>query len=270
SPNTGNVRARVLQDGITGYVDPNNGSALNQEYHYAITWVETAGVVTIKGYLDGTLIDTDTGPPSASVGALHIGGSNGNSGANGIYGDFRIYDTALSDAEVAVIATPGPDAILVLKIGQSGGTLDFEWNSLDGMQYDLLSSTDLTTDPATTWLPYNDGVNPAYEDIPATGTTTTLSGVLQVGPTRFFVLIEEPIPPLLEENFDSGDGSFTVATDSGTPWAHGGPDSSGAGGDVTTGNGDSPKCWATNLGTYAGGAGDEGFFADSTVTRLRS
>jgi len=97
------------------------------------------------------------------------------------------YGTGTADAVVLTVdAAPEP---LVLKIDQNGGSLDFEWNSLRGMQYDLLSSTDLSTDPAT-WLPYNDGVT-TYENIPATEMTTTLSGVLTVGPIRFFALIEE-------------------------------------------------------------------------------
>jgi hypothetical protein len=81
----------------------------------------------------------------------------------------------------------------VLKITITGGALDFEWDSLDGMQYDLLSSTDLAT-PISTWPPYNDGVT-VYENIAASGTgTNTLTGVVKLGPRRFFALAEEPLP----------------------------------------------------------------------------
>jgi hypothetical protein len=78
---------------------------------------------------------------------------------------------------------------LALKVNRSGDTLDFEWTSLAGRQYDLLSSSDLSTAPVT-WLPYDDGVM-VYENLPATGTTTTLSGVRMVGTTRYFALIEK-------------------------------------------------------------------------------
>jgi len=79
-----------------------------------------------------------------------------------------------------------------LKIAQSNGNLDFEWNSLPGMLYDLVSSVDLST-PVSTWAAYNDGVT-IYEDIPSAGATTTLSGVLKLNPNRFFALIEEVAP----------------------------------------------------------------------------
>ncbi|MGD9419685.1 MAG: hypothetical protein Q7R22_012165 [Verrucomicrobiota bacterium JB025] len=86
---------------------------------------------------------------------------------------------------------------LKLQIAQSDGNLDFAWNSMSGMQYDLVSSTDLTTNP-TTWLPYNDGVT-TYENILSTGTgTQTLTGVLKDGTRRFFALIEEPASQLVE------------------------------------------------------------------------
>jgi hypothetical protein len=59
---------------------------------------------------------------------------------------------------------------------------------------------------------------------------------------------------LLDEDFETDDGSFTIVTAGGTPWAYGDPESTGGGGNVTTGNGDSAKCWGTNLvGTYAAG-----------------
>jgi hypothetical protein len=87
--------------------------------------------------------------------------------------------------------TPNP---LVLKIFQSGGNLDFEWNSQAGMQYDLVSSTGLDT-AVSTWPIYNDGVM-LYEAVPATGASTTLTGVLKSGPVRFFAMREYPAPPL--------------------------------------------------------------------------
>lgn len=81
----------------------------------------------------------------------------------------------------------------VLKISGTGGTLDFEWRSSAGKFYDLVSSPDLATAPAT-WAPYHDGVT-TYENIPASETgTNTLSGVGLLGAERFFVLVEKDSP----------------------------------------------------------------------------
>ncbi len=73
-----------------------------------------------------------------------------------------------------------------LEITLNGEELDFSWNSIDGTLYDLVTSTDLLT-PINTWPVYDDGVR-TYDSIPATGATTTLSGVQMVGPGRFFSL----------------------------------------------------------------------------------
>jgi len=86
----------------------------------------------------------------------------------------------------------GPQSIL--KVSQNAEGLDFEWISETGMEYHLVSSTDLTTDPAT-WTPYDDGAV-IYEDIAASGTgTNTLTAVAPTGPVRFFALLGEPVSP---------------------------------------------------------------------------
>lgn len=76
----------------------------------------------------------------------------------------------------------------------SGGALDFLWNSLEGMEYDLVSTDDLEAeqDPSL-WAPYNDDAL-TYEVIESTGSgIQTLTRVGIVAPKRFFTLIERPI-----------------------------------------------------------------------------
>jgi hypothetical protein len=167
--------------------------------------------------------------------------------------EFRLINNQVEDPAqwvgVREIAFAEPKLPLELRISQSGGNLDFEWNSLAGMQYDLLGSTDLSSDPAS-WLPYNDGVT-THEDIPATGTTTTRTGVLKDGPVRFFALREEEIPPLLEEHFDApGPGlpAGWVAVNATTVWDVGDPS-----GLPNLQNGDGTNCVGTNVvaGNYA-------------------
>jgi hypothetical protein len=84
-------------------------------------------------------------------------------------------------------------APLTLSISEAGGNLSFSWISTFGLQYDLLSSTDLSTDPAT-WAPFNDGVT-THENIDAETTgINSLTDIPLSGQKRFFVLLEKAIP----------------------------------------------------------------------------
>lgn len=96
--------------------------------------------------------------------------------------------------ELDVFGTPtGSASSLSLKIGQTNGSLNFEWDSLEGKQYDLVSSTDLSA-PVNTWAVYDedgpDEIEP-YENIVGTGSTISLTGIAKIGDVRFFALIEK-------------------------------------------------------------------------------
>ncbi|HJM64601.1 MAG TPA: Ig-like domain-containing protein [Roseibacillus sp.] len=262
--------------------------AFDNTYHHMVLNDNGSGTRTLyyrspsdSGYLVSTAAYTGTtgGVGDFLIGALGNGGAAVlNLVANGRIDDVALFNRELTAAEVGSIwdagsvaaAITGPDP-LVLKISRNGGNLDFEWNSLSGMQYDLVSSTDLSSAPAT-WPPYDDGVT-TYENIPASGTdTNTLSGVVPLGGVRFFALTEEPIPPLLSEGFEGGLGGFTVvdhsAGETGTDWAAGAPISGSAGapnpgGFVDSGNGGSANCVGTDIG-------DPGFHSADTDTCLRS
>ena len=98
----------------------------------------------------------------------------------GTYGGYGLDKLVLSGDP----ATRGP---LQLKIAQTGSDLNFEWNSITGVQYDLVSSSDLSTSPET-WDIYDDGASD-FESIQASGTgTNTLTGVIKQGPVSFFAL----------------------------------------------------------------------------------
>ena len=99
----GRVRARVESDGPV-----TTTAAVGVEAHYAFTWERSGTSVTVNLYKDGTLVETKTGT-WRNPGTMSFGGGNGNHGGRGVFDDLHIYDTALSAAEVAVIATPGPD-----------------------------------------------------------------------------------------------------------------------------------------------------------------
>jgi hypothetical protein len=126
----------------------------------------------------------------------------------------------------------------------------------------LLASTDPAT-PVTEWPIYHDGAT-LYENIPATGTTTTLMAVPSSGPRRFFAMREEDGPPLLAADFEDNNGGFTIAKTAGSDWEWGTPTSAdnggtpNLGGSVTAGNNGSTKCWGTNIG-------NPGYYADPTT-----
>lgn len=88
---------------------------------------------------------------------------------------------------VATIAAP-PTVTITAAVSPAIG-FDFTWNSQVGKVYDLVTSTDLAT-PVAQWP-----VHAGYGDIPATGTTTTVTAVPVAGPQRFFAVIEKDAAP---------------------------------------------------------------------------
>jgi hypothetical protein len=122
----------------------------------------------------------------------------------------------------------------------------------------------------TGWTPAQDGVNGvsivADDDFHGAGidrVVVTVPAALAVDGKLFARLKVSGLPEAhLNENFEAGDGGFTVVTTGGSAWQHGAPTTSNLGGGaVTAGNGGSAKCWGTNLnGAYAAG----------TDTKLRS
>ncbi|NNC87461.1 MAG: hypothetical protein HKN82_03250, partial [Akkermansiaceae bacterium] len=97
----------------------------------------------------------------------------------------------------------------------------------------------------------------------------TLSPGLLTAP-KLFVRVNQNEGVFISENFEVDNGGFTVVTTAGTDWEHGAPDSSGLGGAVSGGNGGSTNAWGTNLGDFSGTTGNNGYYADSTITSLRS
>ena len=99
---------------------------------------------------------------------------------------------SFADVTVPLVPTYFP-----LAITRNGANYDFSWPSQSGKVYDLLSSTDLSTAPAT-WAVYDPdgpGGNDPYGDILATAPTNVLSAVPGSGPVRFFVVAEKNAVP---------------------------------------------------------------------------
>ncbi|WP_411847014.1 hypothetical protein AAFN60_06020 [Roseibacillus persicicus] len=175
---------------------------------------------------------------------------------------FHIFDNILITAD-----TVDP---VILSVSQVAGALDFSWESTAGYQYDLLSSTDLSTPPSE-WLVHDDGAG-LLEDIAASGTgTNSLVGVALSGEQRFFTLREEEVAPtvLLTADFEASDGSFTMTNKgTGSPWEFGLPDSEGPGG-VVAGGSSGTTAWGTSLGDASTPeSGSAGFYEPGTSTCL--
>ncbi len=171
-----------------------------------------------------------------------------------------------------------PAALRIASFSRVGGDL---WEvAIQGEPetgYEFRSSPDLDFNPGTLVenLSQGDPGDPGSiggENNSLLITDANGDGVARVtltGP-RQFIRAQSP-GPLLDANFETGDGGFTVVTPEGSSWSLGTPDSTGEfGGTVNAGNNASANCWGTNLGAYDGGAGDRGYYLVPTTTALRS
>lgn len=131
-------------------------------------------------------------------------------------------------------------SLLSLGIETSGSDLIFSWGSKTGKVYDLLSSEDLSTDPAT-WP-----VVPGGQEMVATPDTNTHAIPIPEEGRRFYVVQEYVAQerPLFFDDFETDQNWTTGINDlnGNTLWERGapieGPDS-GAGGSV--------NCFGTNI-----------------------
>ena len=91
---------------------------------------------------------------------------------------------------VATIAgsSATPTKVTITPAAAPATGFDFALESRPGKVYDLVTSNNLVT-PIAQWP-----VHAAYGDIPATGTTTTLTAVPVDGPQRFFAVVEKDAP----------------------------------------------------------------------------
>ncbi|MEM1085173.1 MAG: hypothetical protein AAGI48_13760 [Verrucomicrobiota bacterium] len=246
----------------------NDGNAVpyNQEQTYRVVAKIDNGAGTVTMWVDPTY-EFDA-PVAAKTELQNSAMTLGirSYGTDGTIDDIRI---GTDFASVTQIIDPVSDApTLVITQNPNGTDLDFSWNSMPGMLYDLLSATDLSTNPST-WPPVGTNVG-----IPADGSgTNTLTIPRPADPSTFYVVNEYPAPPpppLLSEDFESGDGGFTVATTLGTAWAQGTPDSDN---DfslvIDSGNGESTGCFAVGLGTFNSDA-NRGYYDANTATVLTS
>lgn len=176
----------------------------------------TDGNQLLSLYVNGALVgtaDAPTGNDWAGINTSNLGtpdsftifeyvpsiNPNAGDGANGRYTEdypdantsisFAAYELGVGDNTVAnILVVPGPDS-LDLDFAPSAtvpASFDFTWSSQEGALYDLVSSTDLSIDPAT-WEVWE-----GNEDVPGGVGTTTLTAVPAGNDSRrFFAVIRK-------------------------------------------------------------------------------
>lgn len=100
-------------------LDSGVNTILGQSFHYAVTWENDGdGTSTINYWRDGVhlTIDGDVGSELGDLNDVNnwLGRSNwtGDANLNGTFDEFRIYDRALSGAEVSASLAAGPDNVI--------------------------------------------------------------------------------------------------------------------------------------------------------------
>ena len=151
---------------------------------------------------------------------------------------------------------------ITVPLDSAAGTFSFTRRNtaLTGKFTDIETSTDLQL-----WT-VDVGAELVVGETAANGVQrvdVTLSEGLLTAPKLFVRVSQRDARTPLSENFEAGNGGFTVLTTTGSDWAWGTPNSAGLGGSVTEGNGGSINCWGTNIG-------NPGIYANPTVTCLRS
>ena len=212
---------------------------------------------------DGSTSGNYTGGEAYTSGVIDSGDGGGDD-LRVLTGDrvFIAHLTAVTITSITSITSVDPP-----------GTWKLELEGKPDTAYEFRSSPtlDFTPGDLVTGLMATEGKGTISGDSGEFVTTNgdgyaTVQMALSGSPADFVrAQIPPPPPPVLEEYFEDDDGGFTFSSAEGTDWAWGPPDSFGEGGEVTEGNGSSTNCWATNLGTWDGGIGDAGFYADPTT-----
>jgi hypothetical protein len=151
---------------------------------------------------------------------------------------------------------------ITVPLDSAAGTFSFTRRNtaLTGKFTDIETSTDLQL-----WT-VDVGAELVVGETAANGVQrvdVTLSEGLLTAPKLFVRVSQRDARTPLSENFEAGNGGFTVLTTKGSDWAWGAPNSAGLGGSVTEGNGGSINCWGTNIG-------NPGIYINPTDTCLRS
>jgi hypothetical protein len=258
--NLGNGQFRILAAGVNGSILNVNANYLGLNLADAIgttfTYRADIAFVGTNIEIDFTLTDQNdfSQTLSITVAAADYPGTyfgfgtrgrvrNNNPGVNDIP---FIYDAKTFSVVDVPPPVSGPPVLVITPNTTTSGNYDFTWTSRAGKEYDLVSSTELSTS-ISTW-PVWDG----RLSLPATPPKNTLADVPGGGDTRrFFAVVERNAPALFSENFDTAAalpaGWSSNGPVNGTDWQVGVP-SGVPTGPVTAFT--VPNCAGTNIGGY--------------------
>jgi len=254
------IRNEDPPGGGSNTFDSNVPTTFGQQFHFAVTFKDNRdGTAEINYWRDG--IQQTTGATS-NITLSEINDVNNwvgrstwlNDGTlDGTFDEFRIYDKALNQQEVADSFAFGPDLpdqdILLTDVflDRNNETLRISWLSEPGKLYNLRSEIEPGTSTPLEWPLFSE-----LQDIPATPPENTLIIPLPDDLTRFFAIEGFDAPPTVyfEDDLESGAPGWTTVvndTNANTQWELGTP---GGTTGPTSGANNSPSAWSTNLGDY--------------------
>ncbi|MCC7476395.1 MAG: laminin G domain-containing protein [Pirellulales bacterium] len=122
--NTGRLSSRANEATNNANLDyflPLQGAnAEAAPHHVAFTWVKSGTTTLNKLYIDGVLREQFVETWRAPGATTYFGGGNTNHLGRGIYDEIRVYEVALSDAEVLYLSQiPEPGVLALLLIATS-------------------------------------------------------------------------------------------------------------------------------------------------------
>ena len=187
-----------------GCCDPTQRIAGNPGIDYT-TWHHFAFVKKgpEKGiWIDGSLFLSGGGaaPLPIDFTELYLGSEFGNNSLQGVMDDFAVFNCALGETEIALLAAGASPPEVVNPVSGVGALTDvgydpntqqatITWDSAPGKEYTIYTSTDLQGDPATTWTELTDN----WPLGGATGSSTSYTDTISApGPMRFYKVFENP------------------------------------------------------------------------------
>lgn len=217
------------------------------------TWyhlVVTNGGGTTTWYVNGMMMESVGNHPGPETvfgnSNFQIGAWNGDRLLDGRVDEFAIYDRILTAEQVLAhyaAATSDPPAAFPLRVSHDGeaGMIRIEWDSKDGLRYNLRSESDPgPADPAE-WPVFS-----GFGQLPATPPTNVVSFPMPAEPTRLFVVEAVLAPPsvIFSDDFEGGQGGWTTGSEglAGTSWELGMPSNIGPAATPSP-----ERCFGTNL-----------------------
>ena len=239
----------VDQDRANGFASSGrfdgSGDPPRANVHDAYAWINMTDGVDLNelgpnsGDVDTVMSFTTTGGPVKFNLMSREGGIRHDAFA--FVSDGQLPTEEELDAAVLAASSRGPMLLNVERFGPGGESIRITWESTAGRKYAIDSSTELQ----------NWDFEVVNEHL-ATGDTTAFEELIAnlplSGPEVYFRVRELVPPPVLMDDFESGQGGWTVGVDdanSNTNWEFGAPNGEVPGAPANANSG--TNCFGTNL-----------------------